>query len=200
MEVTQVEQDRILHGLRERLDSIGQGAPEAELEWRRLTGRVRARASTSHAGGSLTVAILVLLGVAAASVLFGVGSPSGPAFSAPSPVTRAVPTEPRPAPGVLLVCRTAAVRGALRGDVFDPRYLWVEAAGARIDVDWPAGFVARFGDSIELIAEDGSVVAREGELVTLGGGFDVGGAVFGACSVNGRTYGLGSPLPYDSTP
>lgn len=61
----------------------------------------------------------------------------------------------------------------LRGDAeVDGGCVWVEGPdGERIPVVWPPGFGARFTEAgVELVDEDGAVVAREGDVLEMGGG------------------------------
>ena len=56
-------------------------------------------------------------------------------------------------------------------------------------VVWPRGFSARVaGDVAELVAPDGSVVARAGERFSAGGGYGPASDAFLACTVAGRNY------------
>ncbi len=62
------------------------------------------------------------------------------------------------------------------------------ASGTTLAVEWPRGFSARTVAGLaELVAPDGAIVAREGELLPIIGGS--GGRPFGVCSVNGTTDG-----------
>jgi hypothetical protein len=59
--------------------------------------------------------------------------------------------------------------------------------GQQTTIVWPYGFVARLVDGkAELVAPDGSVVAREGDLLKVGGGFALPG--FHVCEINGTMY------------
>lgn len=68
----------------------------------------------------------------------------------------------------------ALLVGRLRGDA-DMGCLWIEPGeeyaglGNRVSVEWPYGYTAAF-DPIRLYDADGHVVAREGDLLELGGG------------------------------
>jgi hypothetical protein len=57
----------------------------------------------------------------------------------------------------------AIVDGAVRTWLVDPN-------GQLVLIMWPRGFRARF-DPLELLDEHGKVVARGGEVLTVGGGF-----------------------------
>ncbi len=57
--------------------------------------------------------------------------------------------------------------------------------GVQTSIVWPYGFVARLVDGkAVLVAPDGSVVAREGDLLDVGGGFAQPG--FHVCDINGK--------------
>lgn len=75
-------------------------------------------------------------------------------------------TQPRPEDA----CNEALATGTL---VADPRtgLLIASAAGERTAVMWPFGYSARLVDNvIELYDAEGRYVAREGDLVSMGGG------------------------------
>lgn len=92
------------------------------------------------------------------------------------------------APGVMLACMEALASGVLAGDPMDPWRVWVVAGDAsRFDVVWPTGFGVRFTPGAEVVAGTGAVVAREGDAITLGGGFGQA-HVFSACEVNGHNW------------
>lgn len=58
--------------------------------------------------------------------------------------------------------------------------------GRQTTIVWPYGFAGRVvGDRAELLAPDGSVVAREGDVLDLGGG---SGPPFHVCQINGKIY------------
>jgi hypothetical protein len=61
------------------------------------------------------------------------------------------------------------VNGTLEGLVGAPdSAVWIrDGAGRRMIVLWPAGYSARMSSSLELAAEDGSIVARVGDRVEL---------------------------------
>ena len=53
----------------------------------------------------------------------------------------------------------------------DPAVWGINRAGERLDLAWPAGFTARpHGDTIEIAAPDGTIVARSGEWLAGAGG------------------------------
>lgn len=55
----------------------------------------------------------------------------------------------------------------VRMDAADPWLAWFEIAEAgRMDVFWPVGYGAQFGDPPTILDADGHVVFTDGELVT----------------------------------
>jgi hypothetical protein len=98
-------------------------------------------------------------------------------------VAGALASSPPPAPVVQLPTATqAAASGAcpqagmsgvtLRGDPTNTsRPVWVETwTGQPRTILWPYGFSARFNPALELLNEQGDVVAREGDVLQLTGG------------------------------
>ena len=71
------------------------------------------------------------------------------------------------------MCEMALLEGILHGDHADPHVTWLIApTGVRRGrLLWPWGFTARFTPRLEVVAQDGAVVAREGDDLDLGGGF-----------------------------
>lgn len=63
--------------------------------------------------------------------------------------------------------------------------VWVDRAGTRFEIRWPAGFTARFSPTVEVVAPSGKVVVKEGE--DLDAVADAGYVV--TCPSNG-TYGV----------
>ena len=63
-----------------------------------------------------------------------------------------------------------------------------------VDLVWPRGFTARLLDGrAELIGRDGSVIARDGDVLDgIGGGVGSAGDAFHVCSVAGTSY---YPIP-----
>jgi hypothetical protein len=101
-------------------------------------------------------------------------------------------------PGV--VCYPTYLEDAfLAGDVDDPSVAWVVSAeGQRVNVLWPEGYAARFVPDVELIGPIGQLVARSGELLTLGGGFLPTGEfeTCGGVHVGHLDLGGGDPMPW----
>jgi hypothetical protein len=88
-------------------------------------------------------------------------------------------------------CLTASLGGPHRLTVSGTDLVLVDInTGEPTMIVWPYGFVARLVDGkAELVAPDGSVVAREGDLLNVGGGFALPG--FHVCEINGTTYANG---------
>jgi hypothetical protein len=125
------------------------------------------------------------------------GSPTATA----SPRTATASVSPTPTGGVLQIhtelplpsdeppaCLTASLGGPQRLTVSGPDLVLVDVnTGRQTTIVWPYGFVARLVDGkAELEAPDGSVVAHEGDLLNVGGGFALPG--FHVCEINGTTY------------
>ena len=85
-----------------------------------------------------------------------------------------VPTQPaEPGGGA---CMDALAGGTI---VDDPRWgiALAQNDGSRLEVVWPAGYVARrSGSVLELVDGDGRAVARAGDRVTVAGGMGAGDA------------------------
>jgi len=192
--VTDVDNEKIWSGLRRHFDALDTVAPTALREpGRRMMSNavpVRAgRASVDY--GAATVGVVLVAVVALAVRAGALGDRAGAtSLTSTSPVAALLlpaaiaSSEPR----VAQSCTEAALQGVLAGDPADPRLLWLQAQGSRIDINWPRGFTVRFGQPTELIAPDGTNVAKVGDQLQLGGGYGPNGDIFGACSVNGRTY------------
>lgn len=149
-------------------------------------------ARRSHAGGRAIAASLLVVAVVTALALgrlTALESPEpagsgGPALASPSPMGVATngPTpaatadvspiaiwtdapQPTGAP-----CMTALLHGRLVSDAVGG--LAVDRNGDRVRVVWPHGFSARSRAGVaELVDADGTVVAREGDWIAIGGGF-----------------------------
>ena len=61
---------------------------------------------------------------------------------------------------------------------------FIHPDGKAVSVLWPFGYSARIeGAQAVLLDDEGTVVAREGDKVTLGGGYGAGDDTFTACGV-----------------
>ena len=80
-------------------------------------------------------------------------------------------SEPPPG-GQLEACPNALLASVrLEGDPAQRPAVWVVGQdGRRLSILWRHGFSARFTPRLELLDEDGKVVAREGDVLNLGGG------------------------------
>jgi hypothetical protein len=124
----------------------------------------------------------------------GAPFPSPGATPTPSdPTALELATEPPPTPlpsGAVRVCMQALmpVRIVRIGDsvkTVSPD------SGAEVAVAWPRTLSAHLvGGVAEIVASDGKVVAREGDVIDLGGGLDSAAVspAFHICSVNGTIY------------
>jgi hypothetical protein len=116
-------------------------------------------------------ALLAFSGCAAPPAPSGVTRSPSPTTASPSPVVPvdiALPVQtPLDVPlGVPLACRGIGINAILRGDATDPRVAWlVSNLGTRLDVEWPAGYKARFSPKLEVLDASGTVVLREGDPV-----------------------------------
>jgi hypothetical protein len=132
----------------------------------------------------------IAAGIAVVLLLLAVGlarlSPMWPGPSLPAGATAlALATEP----GHLLPtmgCPTALLAPARITVVGDALVLVPEAGGDPIKVVWPTGWAAwRLGGRAELVSHDGTVVGREGEVVSgYGGGVGLDDA-FHVCEIGG---------------
>lgn len=126
-------------------------------------------------------AAIVLLAVGVAVLRLG-GFAPGPGQTA-SPVSPAPQPSGTPVAGFVLptwptpiehgLCPAAHMgRVTLRSDrTSSTAAIYVESfGGERRSILWPYGFSARFTPDLELLNERGEVVAREGDLMDLGGG------------------------------
>jgi hypothetical protein len=58
------------------------------------------------------------------------------------------------------------VFGALEGAIDDPAVVWLrDVSGTRMDVVWPAGFVARFDPEVSLLSDQRERVATAGDSI-----------------------------------
>jgi hypothetical protein len=65
----------------------------------------------------------------------------------------------------LVGCAGVGLDAVLVGNASDPAHAWLQRGAERIDVTWPPGTRARFAPSLEILASDGGVIAREGDHV-----------------------------------
>jgi hypothetical protein len=127
---------------------------------------------------------------AIAALVYSVGLVACGSTTLPLPLVGVEPLRDQAtaAPGVMVACMEALASGVLDGDPTDPWRVWVVGGdGSRFDVVWPTGFGVRFTPGAEVVAGTGAVVAREGDAITLGGGFGQAD-VFSACEVNGHNW------------
>lgn len=123
--------------------------------------------------GKVAVALMVVLLTGCTSTTLEISPASSSASPSFSPLVRRLPTRPPPLPNE--ACGGVGVEAVLHGSPADPRVTWVEHfpdGGDRKEVDWPAGFTARFSPQLEVLDETGRVLMREGDFVegTCGGG------------------------------
>jgi len=122
--------------------------------------------------------VLVVLAVAALSAcgmvtrLIATPGPTPPRPLGPGEVW--VPVELwEPIDGVPVLCGGVGFIGEYRlhGSSTDQRLVWMTVPdGSRQELAWPLGYSARFIPKLELLDETGSVVGREGTLITGGCG------------------------------
>ncbi len=76
-------------------------------------------------------------------------------------------------------CMGTGLAAVVRGSASDPEVAWVESFGGgdRSDVDWPAGYAARFAPGLEILDASGRVVLRDGDFIDGTCGSDSGGRI-----------------------
>ncbi len=77
-------------------------------------------------------------------------------------------------------CDAALLEGELLADDQDA-FIVQHEEGFVTAVIWPEGYVVRDGETRELVDPSGDVVAREGDLVALGGGMNLDDTAFVVC-------------------
>lgn len=161
--------------LRELLQDTAE-SPTRPVEAAWIVDEAGRRTTRDRIGIALASAAVILVAVIALPQLWGGGwtprigevEPAGPPEGPVEIPTQMFPVgEDHPGRDALLV-------GRLGGDA-ESGCLWIEPAeesavlGERIAVEWPHGYTAAF-DPIRLFDENGTVVARGGDLLELGGG------------------------------
>ena len=106
----------------------------------------------------------------------------------PSPTTAAVFRLPVAA--LQVACRGVGLEARLAGSPVDPRIAWLEPGGHRLV--WPAGFMARFTPTLEILDPDGQLVLEEGEAVS-------GACLMGSADDPGRIMMIEGPKRYEHT-
>ena len=137
----------------------------------------------------------VFAAVACAIALLGASQLLGRSAHSALPLGLAVedPAPPLPS-GASWACpfaRAGPVRVARDGQML----VFTSLEGkSTVDLIWPRGFTARILDGrAELVARDGSVLAREGDVLDdLGGGIGATGNAFHVCFIAGKGY---EPVP-----
>jgi hypothetical protein len=120
---------------------------------------------TSLACGALLVAlVLAACGTSTGTSLAVTPSTSVASLSTgelPLPTPPFVNTPPD-------ICAGVGISALLHGDAHDPALTWVEdtTTHTRRDVVWPVGYRARFAPRLEVLDASGTVVLREGDLIT----------------------------------
>jgi hypothetical protein len=116
------------------------------------------------------IASAVLLGVL---VLTGCGTRTGTSSALTPSIASLSPGElPLPTPPFVNnppdICAGVGISALLHGDPHDPALTWVEDTTTRTrrDVVWPVGYRARFTPRLEVLDASGTVVLREGDLIS----------------------------------
>jgi hypothetical protein len=110
--------------------------------------------------------------------LAGCASGGAPATATPAPATTVTPTAPgevifpiRAAAQQPQACMDALIGGTLARSAASGLGI-TSADGKHTPVEWPFRYTAREdGGRVSLLDETGKVVAREGDEITIGGGF-----------------------------
>jgi len=96
--------------------------------------------------------------------------------------------------GALLACAGVGFSDSiLHGSQTATDHVWLEAVDPHVSppvvaVRWPAGFRARFVPALELLDSTGVVVAREGDLMKVIGGYPGADGRFAIWEFGGRSY------------
>lgn len=130
--------------------------------------------STSWSRGSEPMRILRLVLVLVAVAAVGCAAPA-PAGLIPVPTSAASGF-----PGGPAACPAALLEGELVADD-EFGFVVAHADGFTSAVTWPHGYVARDAPRRELLDDTGRIVAREGDLLALGGGQGSAGPGFVVC-------------------
>jgi hypothetical protein len=132
------------------------------------------------------VGIVVIVLAGSAWLRYEIGAPA----SGAGPLTIQTEAKPTPLPsGAGWICPQAG-GGPLRMELSGSELVLISTAnGAAVSIVWPYGFSARLvAGKAELLAPDGSVIAHDGDVLHVGGGFGVSGDEFHVCSVDGTIY------------
>lgn len=164
-------ESHVLAGFRRHLSRLE--APVVAVSELERRSRTRTSSTTTAIEGLAVV-------IAAAAVgAFLLGRPS---VGGDGAQRLGLPVAPTARPGTVAICNQVLLVGTIQGSEQDPRHAWVlTESGSRVEVSWPAGFTARFAPSLEVLAPDDRVVAKEADEVHLGGSYDEDGGVFNVC-------------------
>ncbi len=90
---------------------------------------------------------------------------AGGCSTTPPPATLTLP-----ATDLVGFCRGLSLDATLVGDPTDERLTWLvsRSTGARRDLVWPTGYVARFVPEVEVLDERGRVAFRAGDAIVEG--------------------------------